>query len=172
MDLSKLPTDYFDKDADKCLYPATEADIAVCEDALGVKLENSLRGLMLQYGAGAIAWAVRVNTPRQIAAEQQKWRARIECYWFWDEGADVLSKEQALQSVCVADTFNGDEIVYWNGGYYVLPRDFETVFAVGSSFAEAVHWLITSGVIYEAVPENEWVFAPFPKNGEFTSSPG
>ncbi|MFC2389115.1 MULTISPECIES: hypothetical protein [Kingella] len=36
---------------------------------------------------------LRVYLPGQIMKEQPEWLERITQYWFWDDGADVLTKE-------------------------------------------------------------------------------
>ena len=52
-----------------------------------------------------------------------EWRRRTNKYWFWDDGHEVLTKEQALQSVIIGDTLDGDELV-------VHPNDPERVYVL------------------------------------------
>jgi hypothetical protein len=44
-------------------------------------------------------------------------------YWFWDLGRDVLTKQEALQSVKIGDTLDGDELI-------VHPSNPERVFVL------------------------------------------
>lgn len=145
INLTTLPIEYHEQDTRKQLYRATAAQIAACEEALHFHFENDYKNLLLQYGEGTIAYCIRTYSPEKIQREQSEWLARISEYWFWDDGADILSKAQVQASICLADTFNGDE----------------TIYPVGNTFTTVADWLMTSGVIYEPIPTNEWTFTPF-----------
>jgi len=72
------------------------------------------RRLPERFGEGLLAGYVRVYPPHQILKGDNNvnaWRERIDEYWFWDAGKDVLSKDRALECVIVADTMDGDELV-------------------------------------------------------------
>jgi hypothetical protein len=59
---------------------------------------------------------------------------------FWDQGGDVLTKEQALQSVIVGDTLDGDELIIRPDASeraYVLPRHSEGIYVAGDGLPEA-----------------------------------
>ena len=161
INLTTLPIEYHEQDSRKQLYRATAAQIAACEETLHFHFENDYKNLLLQYGEGTIAYCIRTYSPEKIQREQSEWLARISEYWFWDDGADILSKAQVQASICLADTFNGDEIIYHDSHYYILPRDSETIYPVGDTFTTVADWFMTSGVIYEPIPANEWTFTPF-----------
>ena len=104
---------------------------------------------------------LRVYLPGQIMKEQPEWLERITQYWFWDDGADVLTKEQVLRSVVVADTWDGDEIIWFEGRYYVLPREEEKIYDLGATLGEAITWLFESGVLVQFEDEGEIPFEPY-----------
>ncbi|WP_423973237.1 hypothetical protein [Kingella oralis] len=104
---------------------------------------------------------LRVYLPGQIMKEQPEWLERITQYWFWDDGADVLTKEQVLRSVVVADTWDGDEIIWFEGRYYVLPREEENIYDLGATLGEAIAWLFESGVLVQFEDEGEIPFEPY-----------
>ena len=59
----------------------------------------------------------------------------------------MLTKERVLQSIVVADTLDGDEIIWFEGRYYVLPREEEKIYDLGATLGEAITWLFESGVL-------------------------
>jgi hypothetical protein len=70
--------------------------------------------------------AISVYPPRRILTGDNnltEWRQRIGQYWFWDKGRDLISKEQAQQSIIIGDTLEGDELVF-------LPNQTERVCAI------------------------------------------
>jgi len=108
---------------------------------------------------------VRVYSPYQIVEGDNcvsRWRQRIDEYWVWDEGKDVLAKSKALECVIVADTMDGDEVVAHPtepDRLYVLPRHDENIYVAGDGLMVALEWLMTSGVL--ADPIEDRTFEPF-----------
>ena len=98
----------------------------------------------------------------------EEWRNRITQYWFWDEGKEVLTKEEVLKSIRIGDTFDGDEIIFLNNQYYILPRYSEMIYKAGNSLEETITWLCSSGVLTEAFSERE--FEPFDPSGLLNSN--
>ncbi|URC13982.1 hypothetical protein [Flavobacterium sp. B183] len=94
-----------------------------------------------------------------------EWRNRITEYWFWDEGKDVLTKEEVLSSVRIGDTYDGDEIVLLKNEYFVLPRHSEMIYKAGTTLEETITWLCSSGILTEVFSERN--FEPF-NPGEIT----
>lgn len=91
-----------------------------------------------------------------------EWRQRIDEYWFWDDGRDVLTKEQALQSVIIGDTLDGDELIVHPDNperVYILPRHSEGIHIAGDGLPTAIEWLCGSGALTE--PFEERNFEPF-----------
>lgn len=97
---------------------------------------------------------IRVYLPEQILDAVDGldgWRERIEEYWFWDAGADVLSKERALECIIIGDTTVGDELAFHPSNpdrIYILPRDEDGIFAVDGGLTGAIEWLFGSGELY------------------------
>ena len=135
-------------------------------DALGARLWVTFPTGYLDYvtrlGEGMLGSFVRIYPPWRIEKELAEWRRRINKYWFWDEGADVLPKERALECVIVGDTENGDELVFHPtrpNRLFVLPRDSEKAFVAGADLLAAVEWMCGSGELGEKVAERD--FKPF-----------
>lgn len=134
---------------------ATPDEFASAESAMGMKLPADYVAFVSRFGQGAISNWVRVYGPRRIAGERDERREGLEQYYFWDEGADVLSREQVNEAIMLADTFNGDEVIYRESapsGFFVLPRDEEGIYAVGETLEQAVDWLCKSGTLTGALP--------------------
>ncbi len=74
----------------------------------------------------------------------------------------MLSKEQALQSVIIGDTVDGDELIVHPDNpdrIYVLPRNSEDIYVAGDGLPAAIEWLCGSGTLTEAFSERN--FEPF-----------
>ncbi len=97
---------------------------------------------------------IRVYLPEEIRDAVDGldgWRERIEKYWFWDAGADVLSKKRALECIIIGDTTVGDELIFHPSNpdrIYILPRDEDGVYAVDEGLTGAIEWLFGSGELY------------------------
>jgi hypothetical protein len=132
------------------LEPATPDQVAAAEAAIGVRFPPGYAEFVTRFGDGAVSNWVRVYPPARVAEEHPGHRGRREEYYFWDEGADVLTRDQVAASVLLADTYNGDEVIYHPAepqGLFVLPRDEGTIYPIGRTLAEAVDWLCTSGTL-------------------------
>jgi hypothetical protein len=146
------------------LSPQTEVDAA--EAQLGIRFPFGYREYVTQFGEGVLggSW-LRIYPPRRILAGKNnlaEWRQRIDKYWFWDDGRDVLTKEQALQSVIIGDTLDGDELIVHpdhTDRVYVLPRNSEKIYLAGDGLPAAIEWLCCSGTLAE--PNMERNFEPF-----------
>ena len=79
----------------------------------------------------------------------------------------MLAKEQVLRSAVIANTWDGDEMIWFEGRYYVLPREEENIYDLGATLGEAVTWLFESGVLTdfeddEEDGDGEIAFEPYP----------
>jgi hypothetical protein len=125
---------------------ATAADVEKLEKKLSVQLPLGYKEYVTTFGDGVLSDCVRVYLPKQIERELKPWRKRIKQHWFWDETPKVLPQDRALECIVIADTLNGDEVVFHpndNKRLYVLPRDFEQSFLAGSDLLEAIEWLLS-----------------------------
>jgi len=85
-----------------------------------------------------------------IVETQARWRE----YYFWDSSRDLLPKQAVLESIIVADTLNGDEVIFHPSNpdaLYLLPRHTERICWIGARFEDALEWLCTSGVVSQPV---------------------
>ncbi len=146
---------------------ATSEEVDAAERALGVTFPAGYREYVTRFGAGVLGGTlVRVYVPERIlhgANNVTEWRARIERFWFWDEGRDVLSRDEVRASVIIGDTLQGDELIVspaHPGRIYVLPHDDERIYVAGEDLPAALEWLCGSGVITE--PFAERTFEPDP----------
>jgi hypothetical protein len=128
---------------------STVADVGRLEQRLGLTLPRGYSDYVTTLGDGFLCDLVRVYLPSRIARELKPWRQRIKYFWFWDQSPDILKKEAALQSIVIADTLQGDELLLnpVNDRLYVLPRNYVRAFEVGRDFLAAVEWLCGSGML-------------------------
>lgn len=142
------------------LFLASEEETLACEKTLNIAFDEDYKEYVLVYGSGILGGTyVRIFLPETIILTLEEWRNRITEYWFWDEGKEVLTKDQVLKSVRIGDTFDGDEIILYDGEYFVLPRYSEMIYKAGNTLEETITWLCSSGILTEAFPERE--FEPF-----------
>ena len=151
---------------------STSVEVDAAEAQLGIRFPIGYREYVTRFGEGVLGgYYIRVYPPGRILAGENnlaEWRQRINEYWFWDDGREVLTKEQALESVIIGDTLDGDELIVHPGNperIYVLPRHSEDIHVAGDGLPAAVEWLCGSGTLTE--PFEERNFEPFdrPPNG-------
>ncbi len=141
------------------------AAVDAAEKQLGTRLPAGYRQFITRFGEGTLGVYVRVYPPYQILEGDNcvaEWRKRIDEYWFWDEGKDVLPKARALECIIVADTMDGDEVAFHPSNpdrLYVLPRYEEAVFTTDGGLLPAIEWLMTSGMLTDPIEDR--TFAPF-----------
>lgn len=142
------------------LFLPTTEDINNCEQQLGFTFEEDYNTFMRQYGTGILGGTyIRIYSPTRITKGQSEWLERVTQYYFWEDGEDILTKEQVLESICIGDTLDGDEIIFYQNQYYVLPRYEENIYTLGETLNDAIEWLCTAGILTEAFVERE--FEPF-----------
>ncbi|MDR0195205.1 MAG: SMI1/KNR4 family protein [Myroides sp.] len=142
------------------LFLPTAEDINNCEQQLGFSFEEDYNTFMRQYGTGILGGTyIRIYSPTRITKGQSEWLERVTQYYFWEDGEDILTKEQVLESICIGDTLDGDEIIFYQNQYYVLPRYEENIYALGATLNDAIEWLCTAGILTKAFVERE--FEPF-----------
>ncbi|AXB56176.1 SMI1/KNR4 family protein [Flavobacterium fluviale] len=142
------------------LFLADEEEILACEKTLNVTFDEDYKDYVQKYGSGILGGTyVRVYLPETIVLTLEEWKNRIKEYWFWDEGKEILTKDEVFKSIRIGDTFDGDEIILLNSQYYILPRNSEMIYKAGNTLEEAITWLCSSGILTEAFTERE--FEPF-----------
>ena len=125
-------------------------EVSTVERALGFSFPDGYGQFIKSLGAGHLGCCLRVYVPGRVQQELQGWRERIDQYWFWDQGSNVLTKPQALESVVFADTLGGDEFVLHpriKGQISVLSRDSRDIYVTGHDLWSMVDWVQKSGVL-------------------------
>lgn len=142
------------------LFVADEEEILACEKTLNIVFDQDYKAYVSEFGSGILGGTyVRIYLPETIILTLEEWRSRIAEYWFWDEGKEVLTKEEVLNAVRIGDTYDGDEIILFKNEYFILPRHSEMIYKAGNTLEEAITWLCSSGILTEAFSERE--FEPF-----------
>lgn len=140
------------------------------ERQIGTPFPQGYRDFIARYGEGLLGGFVRVYPPYQVLSGDNgvnAWRGRIDEYWFWDEGADLITKDRTLECVIVTDTTQGDEVIMHPSEpdrLYVLPRYDEAIYEAGFGLLSAIEWLLTSGVLTEPIGDRS--FTPFDGRAE------
>ena len=133
---------------------ASQAGVSAAELALGTRFPAGYREYITRFGRGVLGGTyIRIYIPGRIVAERAEWRARIDEYWFWDDGAPVLTKERALECIVFSDTLDGDELIFHPCApdtIYVLLRQADTIYVAGVGLPAAIEWMCGSGVLTEA----------------------
>jgi hypothetical protein len=146
------------------LFLAENEEILACEKTLNIAFDEDYKEYVSTYGSGILGGTyVRIFLPETIILTLEEWKNRITEYWFWDEGKDILSKEEVLsrdfRTVRIGDTYDGDEIILLKSEYFILPRHSEMIYKAGNTLEETITWLCSSGILTEAFSERE--FEPF-----------
>lgn len=152
----------------KPLVLATPADVDALAARLWITFPAGYREFVTCLGEGVLGGQfVRIYPPWRIEKDLTEWRRRINKYWFWDEGRELLPRERALECVILGDTVNGDELVFHPTRptrLFILPRDSERIFDAGSDLLAAIEWICHSGELVESFDERD--FDPFDSRAE------
>lgn len=65
-------------------------------------------------------------------------------YYFWELGEEVLSKQKAVESIKIADTIDGDVMIFHpsnSAELFILPRHDDMLYRIGNTLYEALDWL-------------------------------
>lgn len=142
------------------LFLAENEEILACEKTLNIVFDEDYKEYVLTYGSGILGGTyVRIYLPETIIITIADWKKRINEYWFWDEGKDILTKEEVLNAFRIGDTYDGDEIILYKNQYFILPANSEKIYKTGNNLGETITWLCSSGILTEAFSERE--FEPF-----------
>jgi hypothetical protein len=120
------------------LVVSSPAEVDAAEAKLGIRFPTGYREYVTRFGVGVLGGCyIRIYPPHRILSgtnNLDEWRQRIDEYWFWDDGREVLTKEKALRSVIIGDTLDGDELIVHPSNperIYVLPRHSEQIYVAG-----------------------------------------
>ena len=128
---------------------AQPRDVDELEARLWITFPAGYREYVTQLGEGVLGGTfVRVFPPWRVDKELAEWRHRINEFWFWDEGKDVLPKARALECAIIGDTLQGDDLLFHprhTDRLFVLPREEGKVYVAGADLLSAVDWMCGSG---------------------------
>lgn len=128
-------------------------EVAQLEAHLETKMPVGYQTFITTFGVGFLHNTinnVQVYPPSRIAHDLGGFQERWDTYWHWDDGKHVLSKDRVISAIIIADTSNGDELIFHPSEperLYVLPIDSTYIFEVGSSLDDAINWILYSGVL-------------------------
>lgn len=141
---------------------AADEDVTKAESVLQCRFPDFYYQYITTLGEGSLATFVRVYMPQRIVKEISDFRKRWKEFFFWDLGHETLSKDKVMESIIIADTYNGDELIFHPSNHsklYILPQDDEDIFFAGSHLEEALGWLCQSGKF--TAPLTFFDFEPF-----------
>lgn len=139
---------------------ATQDEIREVEKQLNIKFESQYLEYVQTFGQGVLGGSfIRIYLPSKIQNDLISWRKRVDEYWFWDKEENQINKQQVLNSIIVGDTLNGDELIYLQEEYYLLSRNSDDIYKLGSKLKDSLEWICSSGVLTEAFSERN--FEPF-----------
>lgn len=126
---------------------AAHEDVDRLENVLDIRFPDGYREFVTTLGQGDYCNFIRVDLPKTI---EQEWRSRQEFlneYFFWEMGEEILSKEKVIESIQIAGTIDGDVMIFHPSNremIYVLPRNDDMLYEIGSNLYEAIDWLCVS----------------------------
>lgn len=141
---------------------ASDAEVDDLEARLGVHMPDGYRGYVTTLGEGSLNTLVRVLPPWRVLADLEEHRGLMAGFWFWDSGEVGFGQEEAMASIAVADTLDGDVIVFHpsdRGQLIVLPRGGERLYARGPDLLETINWVCSGRVLRSLGPSR--YFEPF-----------
>jgi hypothetical protein len=138
-----------------------EREVLEAEEVLDAKFPVGYKDFIIKFGEGAMT-DIRIYPPRRILNGDnnlREWRKRTAEYWFWDLNPEILTKEKALECIIIADTFDGDELVFHSQNpetIYFLPRHDDNIYKIDGGFYEALDWYCNSGILIQTYEERNF----------------
>jgi hypothetical protein len=127
--------------------PVPEATLERLTVEAATRFPDGYEEMMQTLGPGTLGTKVRVQGPATILRNAKAWRERVAQYWFWGDGP-LLSKGAAQGAYVIADTLEGDELVFLPADpntLLLLPREDEEVKLVSKAgLLSALTRLMTS----------------------------
>jgi hypothetical protein len=129
----------------------TDEELSAMESSLKVQFPDDFHQFLKRFGSGEFCGCLYLFDPIAITGGQRMFKEMTSEGFYYDTAKSALTKSESLESVWVARTLDGDEIVYRSedpAGFFVLPRHSETIQRLGLSFYEVLDWFASSGVMY------------------------
>lgn len=128
------------------IQPVSTDEVDLIAAEFQTDLPTGYKKYVSALGKGRLASLIRVYPPRQLISNTREFRKRISKHWLWTKTHDLLSKERALECVVVADTVNGDELIYHPSNtreLFFLPRGGDKTLVAGKGLLDALEWILT-----------------------------
>lgn len=115
------------------------------EVELGVTLPADYTRALSTLGRGGWCGEVDLVDPDQLRGWLPRHRRSVAEFWFWDDA--VVTQADAVRSIPVGGSYNGDALVLVDGRLAWLPRDTQVVLEAGTTCQEALTVLFDSGTV-------------------------
>lgn len=154
---------------------ASHADVDDLESRLGVRFPDGYREYVTRLGEGDLNVLVRVYPPWRVLTELDAHRGTMAANWFWESGETSFGQDEAIDSIPLADSIDGDTIVFHPGDrtrVVILPRHDEHLVSRGPNLLETVQWICSGGT--GSVEGGGSTFRPFDSRlqRDVTANPG
>jgi hypothetical protein len=125
---------------------ATAEEVDFLEATLNLTFPEGYKEYVTTFGKGSYYGieAIRVDMPSAILSKYREYQQRLDEYWFWEDGEELLPKERAVECIRIADTDGGNEIIFHPSNskeLFLLPHDEEVIYKIGTNLYEAIDWL-------------------------------
>ncbi len=150
----------------------TPAEVDDLETRLSVRVPAGYREYVTQLGEGSLNTFVRVLPPWRILKELTEHQGMMAGFWFWESDTVAFGQEEAMESIAIADTLDGDVIVFHPsdpGRLIILPRNDERLYARGPDLLETINWVCSGRVLRSFGPSR--YFEPFDSRHVTPESP-
>jgi hypothetical protein len=131
-------------------------DVDLVEQILGARFPVGYREFIARLGGGVLADFLRIFPPRRILYSStgvEGQRHLIDEHWFWQQGAPLLAKTRGVETILLADTKCGAELIFHLSTpdriYALSGDDDKMIYVAGDGFMPALEWVLTSGVLVE-----------------------
>lgn len=124
------------------------------EAEVGVTLPDDYARALSTLGRGGWCHEADLVDPDQLRGWLPRHRQSMAEFWFWDDA--VLTQADAVRSIPVGGSYNGDVLVWVDGRLAWLPRDTQVVLDAGTTCQEALTVLFDSGTVGGSPPTIAW----------------
>lgn len=149
---------------DSPLELATLEEVNAIESQLNLKFPSGYREYVTALGHGAFCQYVRVFMPSQILIEYKEYQNFWNNFFSWDKRPDVLPKKKVIESVTIADSYCGDQVIFHpdnTNELFLLPHgEEEMIEKIGSNFYEALDCLCGLQDYEFSLPTEKKYFVP------------
>ena len=142
--------------------PVTHSEIDDLEREIGSSFPSGYREYLTRLGWGSLNTLVRVLPPSEVLAQVDEHRGLMASYWSWSEAPEGIDQDWGMESVPVANTFDGDVVAFHPSlpeRLVILPRDLDEAFARDEGLLEAIEWICSGRVLRSFGPKR--YFEPF-----------